>query len=820
MASAVNGMGSSGLSSIYGNRTVISGLASGMDTEGLIQQAISGHKMKITGLQQKQTMLIWQQSAFRNIIDKMATFSDKYFSYVSGTNLLSGSFFNNAVTSIAQGAHADKVTVSGKTDSDVRILGVKQLATSATYRAEISGLGGSVNGDTVNLNDGVKTSKLSGTLSLTYGNDKLELTFDKDKVYKDQNEFLDDVKAQLKKEKYDDKIEAKLENGKITFTDKKNANNEIKITDSSGAIKDNLSPVKDAKELDLSAFKKPENFYSIDKTNGASLAGKEFKITIDGTTKTITLPKTDDTGSEIKYDTGEKVKKVLQDEIDKEFGSGKVTVTNSSTKDSELKLSFELKQDGSTMEITGGKVLGLSSDRAASYMNSETTLGDIFKDKGDAFWNGLPKMEAKGKVEEVKDKDGVVTHYKDEDGHRVKKADDGKYYRVDDEDEYLHDFVVNGKSVGAFSKNSAMDSVLSSINRSTEADVSISYSKTTNQFKFTAKESGANGKIEFGDGLAKELFEKKAVQSSIKKENGRDAIISMSVDGKKYDGISKTGNTFEVDGLTVTVNGTFGEYGAGNKLTDWDKAMNDAVTFKTEGQPDKVIDVVKEMVKELNEVLTEVNKAYATMPGKKTDGSRYEPLTQEQMDGMSETEIKNYEERAKEGILFGNRELSNLYNELGSAISMNGENGSLLRSVGIELTYDKNGAQIKFDEEKMRKVLESDPDRVKNIFTKSKKNGDSSDGFMQGVKNVLDRYASTKGKKGILVEYAGTVKSPATVHTNTMQGMIDDYTEQIDKWTAKMSNQTDYYTKQFTQLEQLIAQMNSQSQALMGMMGN
>ena len=48
---------------------------------------------------------------------------------------------------------------------------------------------------------------------------------------------------------------------------------------------------------------------------------------------------------------------------------------------------------------------------------------------------------------------------------------------------------------------------------------------------------------------------------------------------------------------------------------------------------------------------------------------------------------------------------------------------------------------------------------------------------------------------------------------------MDNLNTQIEKWQDKMSDQVDYYTTQFTQLEQLIAQMNSQSSTLSQMMG-
>ena len=131
---------SSSSSSIYGNRNVISGLASGMDTESMIENAVSGYKTKISTLQQKRTKVEWQQEVYRSIIGKMSSFSDKYTSYASSTNLLSSGFFNQAVKVTATGKYADMVSASGKTSSSVQILGVKQLARAATYT--VSGIGG------------------------------------------------------------------------------------------------------------------------------------------------------------------------------------------------------------------------------------------------------------------------------------------------------------------------------------------------------------------------------------------------------------------------------------------------------------------------------------------------------------------------------------------------------------------------------------------------------------------------------------------------------------------------------------------------------
>ncbi|MBR2895690.1 MAG: flagellar hook protein, partial [Oscillospiraceae bacterium] len=125
--------GSSSVSSIYGNSNIISGLASGMDTESMIENAVSGIQNKIASLQQKSTKITWEQEAYRDIIDKLVNFANKYTSYSSSTNLLSRSFFNSAINITTNGSNKELVTASGKSSSEVKILGVHQLATAAKY---------------------------------------------------------------------------------------------------------------------------------------------------------------------------------------------------------------------------------------------------------------------------------------------------------------------------------------------------------------------------------------------------------------------------------------------------------------------------------------------------------------------------------------------------------------------------------------------------------------------------------------------------------------------------------------------------------------
>lgn len=246
----------------------------------------------------------------------------------------------------------------------------------------------------------------------------------------------------------------------------------------------------------------------------------------------------------------------------------------------------------------------------------------------------------------------------------------------------------------------------------------------------------------------------------------------------------------------------------------------EAVTFTSKTDADTIVDAVKSMVEDYNAIMQEVKKAYSDMPLEKSDGSHYEPLTDEDRADMSESAIKEYEEKAKTGILFMDSDLSSLYNSLRSAITPGGAGGSFLRSIGIKTAYSDGLTTLTLDEEALRQALETNPDQVRDAFTKSKEYGSGTDGLMTAIQKITDRYAATTGAtKGILIEKAGSQYSPTAALDNTMLDQMEEIDEEIERWQDKMSDQVDYYTNQFTRLEMLINQMNSQSSALAGLMG-
>ena len=843
MASISSLMGSSSSSSsIYGSRSsnIISGLASGLDTETLIEGMVQSYQQKILGLQQDRTKVQWQQEAYQSISDKLVEFSRKYTSYTSTTNLMSNSFFNNAVITSTKGKYADMVSATGKSSSDISILGVSRLASAARYQTTAVNLGSdgfTAKGSSVDLSETMMINNMTGTLSISYnGNEEISISFEEtDDLFNDDGSLsMDKFKEVLKEKLADQQLTDK--NG-----DKVSASELISIevsTKGGVALKATGNAIDGAsvnisgasgdfagvvQELD-SVIDKSGSFLidmdkakaTIDGTKADYLSGKTLSVTLNGQTKTITLDvqEADGTGNEA-------VQKALQRGIDNAFGANRVEVGLDNGA-----FTFTTKESGSNFSIKSSSagvsemIFGEGNSTLTNYLDTSKTLGSLGTFAVDANdptkatlnFNGVIVKGTATAVPEsdrIKKEEDGVTYYTDKQGNKL--DEDG--YRINSDGERLYDFTltVNGESL-TFNQDTALETVMNSINSNANMGVNVSYSKLTNQFVFTAKNTGAAEKIDMGDGLAKALFGDPSVSGYTQ---GKDAVFIATVNGSQAQTFTRSSNSVDLDGLKVTLNGTFNVDGDG-KLID----ENEAVTFSTKTDTDTIVDAIKQMVEDYNAMVTEVKKAYSDTPLKKTDGSRYEPLTSDDEEGMTESEIKAYEEKAKTGILFMDSDLSSLYSSLRSAVVPGGSDGSYLRSIGINTSYSDGLTTISLDETALREALENDLDGVRDAFTKSKENGSATDGLMTSIQKVTDKYAATTGAvKGILIEKAGSQYSPTAALDNTMLNKIADIDEEIAEWQDKMSDKVDYYTNKFTQLEMLINQMNSQSSALAGLTG-
>lgn len=954
---SINGVGGrSTISGLYNSANIISGLASGLDTEGMIESLVQSYQNKIQNLTNKATKLEWKQDAYRSIISKMYAFSNKYTSYASATNLLSSSFFSSAIKVAALGANKDKVTATGRTDSDIKLNSVKQLATAARYNTR-SNLKGVDTNFTIAAEDAVKFTgdfdrgALSGSLTLKYGSNTVSVVFDaiddkiEDYVYKtneDGSYVLDDKgrriveRARTSQEKAADLqkliekklsdtsitlsngesrkaselIDVSLEGSSISFKDKSTGGNEVYITSASDSVADTLGI-----NLFLADLLKPKSFSIGDNTKlvdtvevGSYISGKTMNLALDGKVKSIKLPTlrfSDDGGYDILGEDGEyskltasKYVEAVQKALDKEYGKGKITVSNESGSEDAIQLSFKAPDNSSLILNTdAGEALGIGNI-ARNYLNTGNTLGELMKDSA---WSDLKAVKGTG---DITTKGGKMY---DANGNEVDADGD----LIDGNGNKLYAFEINGVTIGNYSKDTALSTIMNDINNNTEAGVKLSYSQTTRQFSFASKDTGSENKIELGSGLARAMFgaagssqdtfadaygvtweeddpEVKRITFSSdswyfdyspaidktttvddivedmnrtfssdgytasynetsgeiivtdqngKKINlkinaddqelkptsnasyipGQDAVFTVEVNGVELE-MTRGANSANIDGLTLNFKDTFNEdYELGGKLE------TEAVTFQRSTDSDKIVDAIKSMIADYNEMMAEIKSAYSTMPYQNSSGAfqSYEPLSDDDKATMSESAIAAYEAKAKQGLLFNDSNLSSLYQRMYDAFSLSGTDASLLQQMGISWSYSSdNTAYLTLDESKLREVLDSDPDAVADLFTRSAEAGAASNGIMQSMKVQLDRYGSTTGAvKGILVQQAGTPLSSLSLLDNEWQKQIDTIGNQIEKWQDKLSKQVDRYTSMFSRLETLMSQMNSQSSVLAGLMG-
>ena len=920
MASISSLTGGGSVSSIYGNRNVISGLASGMDTEAMIENSVSGYKKKIIALQKQQVKTEWKQDAYRSIISKMVGLTQKYTSYTSGTNLFSNSFFNRAVITKASGKYADKVSATGKSSNDVQISSIKRLAQAAKYTNSADSLIQSASqADMMDWTQPVKESTIAGTMDLVYGGNNLTIRFGEDDIFESQQDLVDNINKQLSEQtiktssgagKASEYLEAKLNgDGRIILQQKEGKDNKFYINSASDSIKDNLlggdSQIGEDTSGRVKVFgvSKP-NDWSEEVSMVDHLKERSISFTLNGSTKSVSFDFLGDYDAQLHFkeldkDTslteGEKSRKKteyiaerLQKEVDKAFGEGKISVGVDEVLDADGKVSGgklniqavkKLDSSGNdmnsftlTVNSSAGRALGLGKNGIGNTLNTSWTLGDVFGEENEMF--------------KQTDKDGNVNY----NGER--------------------ELIINGKSLGKFNKDTTIEHILTSINSNADAGVTVSFSKSTNEFVFTTRETGANQKIEMGDGLAKDLFgtyktydgsesfrdfcdvgnpedlkkidfnvegvgiysysldgdeslqevvdklnrslslnhhmhasvnkytglievtddagsavdfqmsyedyfgDDTTIEMPERKSNytpGADAVFTANINGTEKT-MTRSSNVIDLDGLSVTLKGTFSK-------SDEDY---EPITFTSTTDSDTIVDAIKSFVEDYNAMAKEIKDAYSTMPYQKSSGSfaDYEPLVGDETDGYSDKELERYEEKAKQGILFGDSDLRSLYQSLTGAIQGGGADGAVLRSIGIETSYEDGMTTIKLNETKLREALSSNPDKVRDAFTKTTENGASTNGLMQNLKTTMDRYANTSiATPGILVQKAGTPLSSYSLQSNQLQKQMDNLETQIEKWQDKMSDRIDYYTNQFTRLEQLINQMNSQSSALAGLMG-
>lgn len=797
----------SSTSSSLGNTALrgYGGLASGIDRDALIEQMTARTTSKITAKKKAMTKLEWKRDAYRSVSNKIIDLQDNYLSYSATKSLKNSDFFaKNQVSVQGDPDYTKYISATGNADtaSRVSVLGVNKLATSATL---ISGekktdsaitLGGISESDFSNKE--IKTSNLSGT-KLTFGTysitDKqftteatftfptsyekkldngktetvtIDYTASSDKIVEQLNEALDsqgflgkDGKSGIKFTLNGDKIQISQTD---SITDKGKS---YVIRETSSALKSLGFNSGNMNKDDI------DNGISLDEFNrhtssleaaaitkqplSGYLKGKSISVSYGGQTKDIEL-----IGDKEEIKDFSAFQSSLQAKMDKAFGSGKVTVG----KDSKGSLTFTATDNKQTLQISADSkelqnALGITSTQS----NKIST--------GSSLW-------------ENRDKLGL-----------------GKYATKEELNKALKNFTVNGAKIDNITADTTVDGLLTAINNNEDAGVTATYLGSENKFVLSSNEKGEGRTISLGADPNDTTDVANIIFGGDKKEShdGTDGEMSILYNGVKTT-ITSSSNTFSIDGLDIKATNTFDTGSA---------TAEGGVSFTASADTEKVTETVKKFIEAYNAMIDEVRTQVTTKPD-----SNYGPLTEDQKNEMNETSIKNWEDKAKEGILYNSSALKDLDNAtqgIFSSMMMNGVSYDDLEKIGISFSDDYTaGGKIVFDEEKFKTAMDSDPEKVSDLFT-------GTHGIVNTIDSTLStyatRYASKNGNSyGVLIEEAGSEKLSLTLTNNSIYKELKDMQETITNLQSQLSTEQDRYISQFTQMETLINQMNSQSSYL------
>lgn len=780
------------------------GLASGIDRDALIEQMTARTTSKITAKKQAMTKLEWKRDAYRSISNKIIDLQDNYLSYSATKSLKNSDFFaKNQVSVQGDPDYTKYISATGNADtaSRVSVLGVNKLATSATL---ISGekktdsaitLGGISASDFSNKE--IKTSNLSGT-KLTFGTysitDKqftteatftfptsyekkldngktetvtIDYTASSDKIVEQLNEALDsqgflgkDGKSGIKFTLNGDQIQISQTD---SITDKGKS---CVIRETSSALKslgfnsgkmnqDDIDNGISLDEFNASSNKSSFEAAAITKQPlSGYLKGKSISVSYGGQTKNIEL-----IGDKEEIKDFKAFKDSLQNKLDKAFGSGKVTVGEGQNGS----LTFTAKDNKQTLQISADSkelqnALGITSTQS----NKIST--------GSSLWENRVKL-------------GL-----------------GKYDTKEKLNDALKNFTVNGAKIDNITADTTVDGLLTAINNNKDAGVTATYLGSENKFVLSSNEKGEGRKITLGADPKDTTDAANLIFGGVS-QDGTDGEMSILYNGVQTT-ITSSSNTFSIDGLDIRATNTFNTGSA---------TAEGGVSFTASADTEKVTETVKKFIEAYNAMIDEVRTQATTKPD-----SNYKPLTDDQKNEMNENSIKNWEDKAKEGILYNSSALKDLDNAtqgIFSSMMMNGVSYDDLEKIGISFSDDYTaGGKIVFDEEKFKTAMDSDPEKVSDLFT-------GTHGIVNTIDSTLStyatRYASKNGNSyGVLIEEAGSEKLSLTLTNNSIYKELKDMQETITNLQSQLSTEQDRYISQFTQMERLINQMNSQSSYL------
>jgi len=266
---------------------------------------------------------------------------------------------------------------------------------------------------------------------------------------------------------------------------------------------------------------------------------------------------------------------------------------------------------------------------------------------------------------------------------------------------------------------------------------------------------------------------------------GQNAIVDIN----GLTGIQQYENTFTLNNVTFTLKKPTG---------------GTPVTVTVTHDTDTVFNTIKSFVEEFNKLLDTFN-------GKLNEPRYpdYQPLTDEQKRELTEYETKQWEEKAKSGLLQNDGILRDIVFELRQAITTPVQgltNYNDIFDIGISTGFYYEGGKLYIDETKLREAISANAEGVMELFT-ANPTGATYEQKGLGIR----LYEKVNEAVDRLTDEAGYPNTFMIYDQSFIGDSLRDLEDRIASMNYRLEQLEARYWRQFTVMEQVIAQFNSQS---------
>ena len=382
--SSISSSSTYSVSSSYSTNKGLSGLVSGMDTDTLVEQMLSGTQSKIDKVEGERQQLLWKQEMYREIITSINSFHNSFFNSSfdasSANNLASADFFNSMVSTVTSGSNALKI-LSSSSDASVGDMDVivEQLASSA----KIQGSQGKLSNDSIVgvIPNADQIETLFQSKTVTFEANGQSITVDLAGITS-QDDLVSTLNSQLSSIG----ASVKVEDDKLAILS--NANTSVTVSGSEWGLKtlgfsqettSSYNPNVGAQILSAS-------------TQPDFTTGINFEITFNGTAHQIYVDPKAGPNGEI---TPDAIKAALAESIAKEFGG--TAAADGTVTGGYIDLQYDVQDDGTVafvlgttqdnqFSITGAdaQALGIQPG-ASSRISTSSKLSELNGVVGDSF---------------------------------------------------------------------------------------------------------------------------------------------------------------------------------------------------------------------------------------------------------------------------------------------------------------------------------------------------------------------------------------------------------------------------------------------------